>query len=137
MTRVKGIWTWEDAGEDASGAHCRGTSLSGAHTPQELWGKGEGLTPSMGSPQMGLAPLGWKPVLPLGTAASASTLQWEDGIWTLSSQVAKKLLRTCLVLCPPHAAAGERFSENSATQRPSHLSWTAREPSAHKLPSQP
>lgn len=94
-------------------------------------------TPNVGTPQMGLAPLRWKQVLPLETPAIASTLQWEDGIWTQSFHVAEKVLGPFLVLCPPHAMACERFLETSATQTPSHMSWMSREASAHKPPSQP
>lgn len=94
-------------------------------------------TPNVGTPQMGPAPLRWKQVLPLEIPAIASTLQWEDGIWTQSSHVAKKVLGPCLVLCPLHAMAREGFLENSATQTPSHMSWMSRERSAHKPPSQP
>lgn len=104
------------------------SSLS-TNPPENCRGQRGADTPNVGTPQMGLAPLRWKQVPPLEIPATASTRG--------SSHLGKKVLGPCLVLCPLHVMACEVFSENSATQPPSHMSRASREPSARKPPCQP
>lgn len=107
----------------------RERSSLGTNPPENCRGRRGADTLNVGTPQMGLTPLRWKQVLPLEIPAIASTRG--------SSHVAKNVLGPCLVLCPLHEMASEVFSENRATEPPSHMSRMSREPSACKPPCQP
>lgn len=53
---LAGVWTWEDAGEDVSGALSQGTSPSGAQPPRELEGEERGRHTERGDTTNGSGP---------------------------------------------------------------------------------